>query len=50
MLEVNLYPSLTCSSPLDTKIKMKMIADLFTLIGIPVISHKKERNGHFSKI
>jgi len=34
LIEVNLSPSLACSSKLDVKVKGKLLADLFTLIGI----------------
>jgi len=38
LIEVNLSPSLACSSKLDLKVKGNMLADLFTLIGIVPIS------------
>lgn len=34
LLEINLSPSLGCESPLDTRIKENLIADLLTLICI----------------
>ena len=34
LLEVNMCPSLNTDSPLDSRIKGTMLADLFTLIGI----------------
>ncbi|XP_075222024.1 tubulin polyglutamylase TTLL5-like [Lycorma delicatula] len=37
LLEVNLSPSLGCDTPLDTKIKSAMLADLLTLIGLPAV-------------
>ncbi|XP_029157005.1 tubulin polyglutamylase TTLL5 isoform X2 [Nylanderia fulva] len=37
LLEVNLTPSLGCDSPLDVRLKSALIADLFTLVGIPAI-------------
>nr|XP_018905495.1 PREDICTED: tubulin polyglutamylase TTLL5-like isoform X2 [Bemisia tabaci] len=37
LLEVNLSPSLGCDSPLDTKIKSAMLADLLTLVGLPAV-------------
>ncbi|KAK6621419.1 hypothetical protein RUM44_001226 [Polyplax serrata] len=37
LLEVNLSPSLGCDSPLDVRIKSAMLADLLTLVGIPVV-------------
>jgi tubulin polyglutamylase TTLL5 len=36
LLEVNLSPSLTCDSPLDTKIKSNLITDLLSLVGLPL--------------
>ena len=35
LIEVNLSPSLNCDSPLDFKIKSKLISDLFNLAGVP---------------
>lgn len=35
LLEVNLSPSLNTDSPLDLRVKSKLISDLFNLIGIP---------------
>ena len=32
LLEVNLSPSLTCDSPIDTKIKMQLLNDMFNLV------------------
>ncbi|XP_070528441.1 uncharacterized protein Ttll5 isoform X3 [Cardiocondyla obscurior] len=37
LLEVNLTPSLGCDSPLDIRLKSALIADLFTLVGIPAV-------------
>ncbi|KAF5292831.1 hypothetical protein FQA39_LY13876 [Lamprigera yunnana] len=37
LLEANLAPSLGCDSPLDTRLKSTMIADLLTLVGIPAV-------------
>ncbi|XP_072763797.1 tubulin polyglutamylase TTLL5-like isoform X1 [Anoplolepis gracilipes] len=37
LLEVNLTPSLGCDSPLDVRLKSALIADLFTLVGIPAV-------------
>jgi tubulin polyglutamylase TTLL4 len=34
LLEVNIYPSLSLTSPLDSKIKYMLVTDLFNLIGI----------------
>ena len=34
LLEVNLSPSLSCDAKIDLDIKGKLIADLFTLVGI----------------
>jgi hypothetical protein len=50
LLEVNLNPSLACDSDLDFRIKSKLMADLFTLVGInptdqrEVDDHKVNRN------
>lgn len=35
LLEVNILPSLSSSSPLDKKVKCMLMADIFTLIGMP---------------
>lgn len=35
LLEVNMSPSLGIDTPLDTKVKASMIADLLTMVGIP---------------
>lgn len=34
LLEVNICPSLSSGSPLDKRIKTKLVADMFTLVGI----------------
>lgn len=34
LLEVNIYPSLSLTSPLDSKIKYMLITDMFNLIGV----------------
>lgn len=36
VLEVNLSPSLNIDQPLDLKIKSSMLADLFSLVGVPL--------------
>ena len=41
LLEVNLSPSLACDSPLDQKIKSKLISNMLNLIG--VVNHKNQR-------
>eukprot|EP01028_Stygiella_incarcerata_P011758 TRINITY_DN682_c0_g1_i1.p1 TRINITY_DN682_c0_g1~~TRINITY_DN682_c0_g1_i1.p1 ORF type:complete len:743 (-),score=169.19 TRINITY_DN682_c0_g1_i1:2257-4239(-) len=41
LLEVNILPSLSCSSPLDRRIKTAMITDLFHLVGFVPIDRKK---------
>jgi len=41
-LEVNLSPSLTADSPLDLKIKGKLISDLLNMVGLRVIDRKRE--------
>jgi len=47
LLEVNLSPSMNIETPLDKKIKSVMIAELFTLIGIPI---KKSNNTTLKKV
>lgn len=42
LLEVNLSPSLTCDSPLDTSIKGTLISDTLNLIGVKRFDRKKE--------
>lgn len=39
VLEVNIFPSLSSSSPFDKRIKTKLIADVFTLVGFPPCDH-----------
>lgn len=34
LIEVNISPSLSCDSPLDSQIKTKLIADTFNLVGM----------------
>jgi tubulin polyglutamylase TTLL4 len=41
LLEVNVLPSLSSSSPLDKKIKTTLMADIFNLIGIVPYDRKK---------
>merc|ERR1719313_1609714 len=36
LLEVNIYPSLSSGSPLDKRIKTKLVADVLTLVGVKV--------------
>jgi len=36
LLEVNIYPSLSSGSPLDKRIKTKLVADMLTLVGLKV--------------
>ena len=45
LLEVNLSPSLTCDTPLDTHIKSSLIADAFNLIGVRKFEKRKENIG-----
>ena len=40
LLEVNLSPSLCCDSPLDLKVKGKMVSDLLNLTGIVSYEHQ----------
>ena len=48
LLEVNLSPSMNTDSPLDVKIKTKMLVDLFNLVGLYVEDkhpkHKMEKS------
>lgn len=37
LLEVNLSPSLGCDTPLDTRVKSALLADLLTLVGLPAV-------------
>jgi len=39
LLEVNICPSLSSGSPLDKRIKTKLVADSLTLVGIPAPPH-----------
>lgn len=41
LLEVNVFPSLSSSSPMDKRIKTVLISDLFQLIGIPYVDAKR---------
>jgi len=41
LLEVNVSPSLSSSSPLDKRIKTKLIADTLTLVGLRPVDHKQ---------
>jgi len=41
LLEVNISPSLSSSSPLDKKIKTMLICDTLNLVGISVYDRKK---------
>ena len=42
LIEVNISPSLSCDSPLDTQIKTKLISDAFNLVGMKKFDWKKE--------
>ena len=42
LLEVNVSPSLSSSSPLDKQIKTRLLSDTFYLIGFRLIDRKKE--------
>lgn len=55
LIEVNLSPSLGCDSPFDQQVKSNLVADLFTLIGIPAIGPKimkasRKRKGRFNSL
>eukprot|EP00928_Gymnodinium_smaydae_P038235 TRINITY_DN26413_c0_g1_i1.p1 TRINITY_DN26413_c0_g1~~TRINITY_DN26413_c0_g1_i1.p1 ORF type:complete len:874 (-),score=159.48 TRINITY_DN26413_c0_g1_i1:61-2682(-) len=39
LLEVNTFPSLSSSSPLDKRIKTKLVADVLTLVGLRPFDH-----------
>ena len=50
LLEVNVNPSLHCTSPLDLSIKTDLITDVFNLIGISPFNHNNnEEIYNFSK-
>ena len=59
LLEVNVNPSLHCTSPLDLSIKTDLIVDIFNLIGIVPFNHnnneevynieRKKNNTNFSE-
>uniref|UniRef100_A0A914X7W6 Tubulin--tyrosine ligase-like protein 5 n=1 Tax=Plectus sambesii TaxID=2011161 RepID=A0A914X7W6_9BILA len=38
LLEVNLSPSLSCDSPLDLALKSRLICDVLTLAGVPIVN------------
>ncbi|KAE9047831.1 hypothetical protein PR003_g526 [Phytophthora rubi] len=42
LLEVNVFPSLSSSSPMDKRIKTVLVSDLFQLIGIPFVDARRE--------
>ncbi|CAE7783212.1 Ttll4 [Symbiodinium sp. CCMP2456] len=44
LLEVNVFPSFSSSSPYDKRIKTQLVADVFTLLGIPPYSHDAVEN------
>lgn len=55
LLEVNLSPSMGCDSAFDQKVKSNLIADLFTMIGIPAIGPKimqqsRKRKSRFNSL
>merc|ERR1712232_1299326 len=39
LLEVNVFPSLSSSSPFDKRVKTQLIADVFTLVGLQPYDH-----------
>jgi len=47
LLEVNLSPSMGVDSPLDTKVKSCLMADLLTCVGIPAYS--PEMRSHYDQ-
>ncbi|GMF27893.1 unnamed protein product [Phytophthora fragariaefolia] len=42
LLEVNVFPSLSSSSPMDKRIKTVLVSDLFQLVGIPFVDARRE--------
>ncbi|KAK1947145.1 Tubulin polyglutamylase TTLL4 [Phytophthora citrophthora] len=42
LLEVNVFPSLSSSSPMDKRIKTVLVSDLFQLVGIPFVDPRRE--------
>lgn len=42
LLEVNVFPSLSSSSPMDKRIKTVLVSDLFQLVGIPFVDSRRE--------
>ena len=44
LLEVNVNPSLHCTSPLDLSIKTDLLIDIFNLIGIPPFNHNNNED------
>ncbi|POM69349.1 Tubulin-tyrosine ligase family [Phytophthora palmivora] len=42
LLEVNIFPSLSSSSPMDKRIKTVLVSDLFQLVGIPFADPRRE--------
>ncbi|GFR99052.1 tubulin polyglutamylase TTLL5 [Elysia marginata] len=45
LLEVNLSPSLVCTTPLDIKVKANMLCDLLNVVGLECYSKKKPKEG-----
>ena len=48
LIEVNVNPSLHCSSPLDISIKTDLITDIFNIIGIIPYNHNKNGENIFN--
>jgi tubulin polyglutamylase TTLL4 len=46
LLEVNICPSLSSGSPLDKRIKTKLVADTLTLVGIPLLPSMYRNSGY----
>jgi len=42
LLEVNILPSYSSSSPLDKKVKSMLMSDIFHIIGLQPFDKKKE--------
>jgi hypothetical protein len=41
LLEVNISPSFSSSSPFDKTVKTKLACDFLTLVGVNIIDHSK---------
>ena len=51
LIEINFAPSLACGSPLDLKLKSRVVSDLLTLSGVvPYDPVTDKRRGFFSQL